>query len=46
MFSASKHIRYSLQNDMADVYGSNIVMRDGGYVFDVKAKKWELKNVK
>ncbi|HZI68474.1 MAG TPA: Mur ligase family protein, partial [Hanamia sp.] len=46
MFSASNHGRYSLQNDMADVYGSEITMRDGGYFFDIKAKKWELKNVK
>ena len=45
-FSASNHERYSLQNDMADVYGSNITMRDGGYVFDVKSKKWELNDVK
>src|SRR5665213_881215 len=45
-FTASNHIRYSLQNDMADVYASNISMRDGGYVFDVKAEKWELDDVK
>lgn len=45
-FSASQHKRYSLQNDMADVYGSNITMRDGGYVFDVKSKKWELNDIK
>ena len=45
-FTASNHLRYSLQNDMADMYASNITMRDGGYVFDVKAKKWELSEVK
>ncbi|MEO8820864.1 MAG: Mur ligase family protein, partial [Ginsengibacter sp.] len=45
-FTASNHQRYSLQNYMADVYASNITMRDGGYVFDVKAKKWELNDVK
>ena len=45
-FTASNHSRYSLQNDMADVYASNITMRDGGYVFDVKAEKWELNDVK
>ncbi len=45
-FSASNHERYSLQNDMADVYGSNITMRDGGYVFDVRSKEWELNDVK
>lgn len=45
-FSASKHLRYSLQNDAADVYAQNIVMRNGGYEFDVIAKDWELRNVK
>jgi len=45
-FSASNHQRYSLQNDMADIYGANITMRDGGYVFDVKSGKWELNEVK
>ncbi len=45
-FSASNHQRYSLQNDMADIYGANITMRDGGYVFDVKSRKWELNEVK
>jgi len=45
-FTAFNHMRYSLQNDMADVYASNISMRDGGYVYDVKAEKWELNEVK
>jgi UDP-N-acetylmuramate--alanine ligase len=45
-FSASNHKRYSLQNDMADVYATNITMRDGGYVFDVKSEKWELNDIK
>ena len=45
-FKAGQHVRYSLQNDMADVYGSNIAMRAGGYEFDVIAKDWEMKNVK
>jgi UDP-N-acetylmuramate--alanine ligase len=45
-FSAHNHYRYSLQNDMADVYGANITMRDGGYVFDVKSEKWEMNEVK
>ena len=45
-FKADKHLRYSLQNDMAEVYGSNITMRAGGYEFDVISKDWELKNVK
>lgn len=45
-FPSNKHIRYSLQNDMADVYASNVTMRDGGYEFDVTAKDWELSKVK
>ncbi|HUZ57602.1 MAG TPA: UDP-N-acetylmuramate--L-alanine ligase [Hanamia sp.] len=45
-FIANNHLRYSLQNDMANVYASNITMRDGGYEFDVTAKDWELNKVK
>jgi len=45
-FISSNHYRYSLQNDMADVYGDNITMRDGGYVFDVKSGKWELNDIR
>lgn len=45
-FTANKHLRYSLQNDMADVYASNITMRSGGYEFNVMSKDWELQNVK
>ena len=45
-FTASNHKHYSLQNDMADVYATNITMRDGGYVFNVKSKKWELNDIK
>ena len=45
-FTASIHQRYSLQNDMADVYGANITMRDGGYVFDVISEKWELNDIR
>lgn len=45
-FISNNHLRYSLQNDMADIYASNITMRDGGYQFDVKGKNWEIENVK
>jgi len=38
-------ITYSLQNDAADVYGANIVQRDGGYIFDVIGEDWTLENV-
>ena len=33
--SADRHCTYSLQNDAADVYASNIRMMDGSYEFDV-----------
>lgn len=45
-FNAANHLSYSLQNDMAGIYGTNITMRDGGYEFDVIAKDWELSKVK
>lgn len=38
--TASNIITYSLQNDAADVYGTNIVQKDGGYIFDVIGKGW------
>lgn len=43
---ASNTITYSLQNDAADVYGANIVQKDGGYVFDVIAKDWMIHDVR
>ncbi len=36
---------YSLQNDNADVYASNIRQRDGEYIFDVKGKSWEINEI-
>jgi UDP-N-acetylmuramate--alanine ligase len=45
-FAAGNHQRYSLQNDMADIYATNIMMRDGGYQFDVISKDWELTDLK
>jgi len=45
-FISFNHYRYSLQNDMADVYGGKITMRDGGYVFDVTSDKWELSEIR
>lgn len=38
-------LTYSLQNDAADIYAENITQRDGGYVFDIKAKDWMIQNV-
>lgn len=38
-------ISYSLQNDAADVYASNIVQKNGTYTFDVIAKDWMMQDV-
>ncbi len=43
--TASNIITYSLQNDAADVYGANIVQKDGGYIFDVIGKGWIVNDV-
>ncbi|MDB5199807.1 MAG: UDP-N-acetylmuramate--L-alanine ligase [Chitinophagaceae bacterium] len=43
--SAPIHLRYSLQNDAADVYASNITMSHGSYLFDVMTADWTLDNV-
>ncbi|MEO6328641.1 MAG: UDP-N-acetylmuramate--L-alanine ligase [Ginsengibacter sp.] len=42
---ASDHITYSLQNDSADAYASNIRMIHGGYQFDVITKSWMIDNI-
>ena len=39
------HLRYSLQNDAADIYASNITMSNGSYSFDVMTSDWTLDNV-
>ncbi len=44
--NASNHIRYSLQNDAADVYASNITMHNGAYEFDVIGRSWMVEKVK
>ena len=43
--SAPIHLRYSLQNEAADVYASNITMSHGSYRFDVMTSDWMLDNV-
>ncbi len=39
-------ITYSLQNDAADIYATNIRMENGGYEFDVVQQDWIIDNVK
>ncbi len=38
-------LTYSLQNDAANVYGQNIIQRDGGYVFDIVGEDFRLENM-
>jgi UDP-N-acetylmuramate--alanine ligase len=42
---AGNKIRYSLQNDAADVYATNIRMMNGSYEFDVRMKDNKLEDV-
>lgn len=43
--TAPIHLRYSLQNNAADIYASNITMSHGTYQFDVMTSDWTLNNV-
>ncbi len=43
--AADRHIRYSLQNDMAEAHGANITMHYGSYEFDVVTKDWMLDKI-
>ena len=42
----TKRIRYSLQNDKADAYATNILISNGGYEYDVMKKDWMLSGVR
>jgi UDP-N-acetylmuramate--alanine ligase len=43
-FEVTHHLRYSVQNNEADVYAQNIVMKKGGYEFDVVSKNRVISN--
>lgn len=43
---AGQHLTYSLQNENADVYATNIRMSNGSYEFDVMIKDKMIENVK
>lgn len=45
LLKADNIITYSIQNDAADVYASNIVQRNGTYTFDIIAKEWMMNDV-
>jgi UDP-N-acetylmuramate--alanine ligase len=42
---ADRHLTYSLQNESADVYATNIRMKNGSYEFDVMMKENTIENV-
>ncbi|HLK30699.1 MAG TPA: UDP-N-acetylmuramate--L-alanine ligase [Puia sp.] len=42
---SDRHLRYSQQNESADVYAKNIRMNHGSYEYDVVENDWELKDV-
>lgn len=41
----SRHFTYSRSSEQADVYASSIRNKEGGYLYNVKWDKWELKDV-
>lgn len=43
---AKEVVTYSLQNDAAMIYASNITQLNGGYVFDIVAPDWEIKDIR
>lgn len=43
--NTKKKLSYSLQNDAADVFGANIKIDEGGYVYDVRLKDTVLSNI-
>lgn len=43
--STKKKQTYSLQNDAADVFGANIKIDEGGYVYDVRLRDTVLSNI-
>ncbi len=38
-------VTYSLQNDAADVYATQITQKDGGYIFDVTGGDWRIEGL-
>lgn len=42
---AANIVTYSLQNDAADYYASNIVQKNGGYIFDIVGKHGLIQDV-
>ncbi len=43
--NAANKITYSLSNDAADIYGIDMVQRNGGYTFSINARSWSIKDL-
>jgi UDP-N-acetylmuramate--alanine ligase len=43
--NATNKLLYSLQNDVANAYATNIRMINGGYEFDIKQQTWMIDNI-
>lgn len=44
-FETANKKTYSLQNDGADVYADNIMIKDGGYIFNIKSDSWMIEDM-
>jgi UDP-N-acetylmuramate--alanine ligase len=44
-FEAPNHLKYSLDNERADVHAFEIRMHQGSYEFDVRIKGWRLRQI-
>lgn len=40
-----RHFTYSVNSDKADIYATNIRISEGGYIYNVKRKEWELEDI-
>lgn len=43
--NATNKVTYSLSNDAADIYGLDMMQRNGGYTFSINAKGWRIKDL-
>ncbi len=43
--NATNKVTYSLSNDAADIYGIDMMQRNGGYTFSINAKDWRISDL-
>ncbi|RXK81225.1 UDP-N-acetylmuramate--L-alanine ligase [Filimonas effusa] len=43
---APSHITYSFDNNNADVYVTSLRVEEGAYIYNIKARGWQLENIK